>query len=154
MPVWLLFGPVMVEADVYARKGQAVAHHIARMRARGSLTAGALAADEDLWNLTLMDLLQAIQPCIDLATHAVVRHGLGVVDGPASCFGALATAGWIPRENATAMAAAAGLRNLIAHRYGDLSHDLVAKAIGEPLNELVRFVDLICERVEPPLTPA
>lgn len=72
----------MVDHAIVERKAQAVAHHLTRLRARRDVRAADLERDEDLWNVVLMDLLQAIQPCIDLAVHLVVDEGLGVVAGP------------------------------------------------------------------------
>jgi len=135
----------MVDADILDRKSRASLHHIARLLARRPLDAAALEANEDLWNIVTMDLLQAIQPCIDLALHTVAHDALGLPEGPASAFALLARAGVIDRRLSVEMARAAGLRNLIAHRYGDLRHAEVARAVNDGLDTLRAFLAAVTQ---------
>lgn len=129
-----------MDADVLTRKTQASLHHVRRLRDRAPLDPATLAGDEDLWNIVTMDLLQAIQPCIDLALHVVTHDSLGVPEGPASAFALLATAGRISKASSIEMARAAGLRNLIAHRYGQLEPGTIADAINQHLGSIETFL--------------
>lgn len=132
----------MVDPDIVRRKSQQVLHHIERLRSRSEsgIAGEQLARDEDLWNVVLMDLQQAIQGCIDLAVHACIDEALGVPEGPAGAFALLARAGWIPEDLGVRLAGAAGLRNLIVHRYGDLDEGIVAKVVAHDLGDLERFL--------------
>ncbi len=133
----------MVDPDVLDRKSAQVRHHVARLQRRLPLTGEVLAADEDLWNTVLMDLVQAIQACIDLAVHTVVDSDLGTPEGPASAFAILAQAGVLAEDVSIRLASAAGLRNIIVHRYGDLRYDRVAHVIANDLVFLERFVKAV-----------
>jgi uncharacterized protein YutE (UPF0331/DUF86 family) len=130
----------MVDPDVLRRKTEQVLHHVGRLRARGHVESEGLDRDEDLRNLLLMDLQQAIQGCIDLAVHACMDEALGAPSGPAAAFELLANAGRIPRELGVRLTGAAGLRNLIVHRYGDLDTAVVLRVIEHDLDDLERFV--------------
>lgn len=133
----------MVDVDVLQRKTLAIRHYRERLRAYGALTAGQLVADETLWNSVTMDLLQVIQPCIDLALHTVVDDVLGTPAEAAGAFALLGSAGVIPRALAIRMAAAVGLRNLIVHRYGDLDAELIVSVVAHELEHVDEFVRLI-----------
>jgi len=117
-----------------------VLHHVARLRARAPLAASALEGDEDLLSLVCMDLQQAVQACIDLAVHACTDDDLGLPTGPADAFVRLARAGYMDEALAVRLAGAAGLRNLIVHRYGDLDCVRLAAVVGNDLGDLEAFV--------------
>ena len=126
----------MVDRDLLRRKTAQVLHHVGRLRARDDLTAEALASDEDLWNTVAMDLQQAIQGCIDLAVHACVDDGLGVPSGPADAFRLLSSDGRIDPALAQRLTGAAGLRNLIVHRYADVDTQRLVAVIRDDLDDL------------------
>jgi len=130
----------MVDADIVRRKTSLVLHHVARLRGRASLAPSQLRSDEDLYNNVLMDLQQAIQACIDLAVHACVDDALGAPAGPAQAFALLARAGRIDDALAVRLAGAAGLRNLIVHRYGELDAATIVQVIKRDLDDLVTFI--------------
>lgn len=128
----------MVDRSVLTAKCDVIAHHVDRLRAR-PVSPDALESDEDLRNVVLMDLQQAIQAAIDLAAHVCSHEGLGLPQGPASAFALLASAGRISTDLSVTLAGAAGLRNLIVHRYGDLSMADVTRVIERELGDLEAF---------------
>lgn len=115
----------MVHRDVVAAKVG---------RARGWLTECAAAFSEPVdgfvrdrvrRDLALFYLFLAIQECIDIAAHWVADEGWGDADEAGSAFDILADHEVIPRQTATVLRAAAGLRNRIAHGYAMLEHERV-----------------------------
>jgi len=56
------------------------------LSAKHNLKSDDFEKDEDLANIVLMDLQQAIQGCIDLAIHACVDEGLGAPSTAAQAF--------------------------------------------------------------------
>ena len=129
----------MVDRDVVLRKSEAIEHHTSRLRAKLPLEAAALEADESLLNDVCFDLLQAVQACIDLAVHACTHESLGVPESPASAFALLARHGVVEAGVAARLTKAAGMRNLIVHRYGDLLTAKLVEAISEGLRDLDDF---------------
>lgn len=130
----------MVDRDVLRSKTERVLHHVARLRARAPLEPAVLEADEDLLSVVALDLQQAVQACIDLAVHACADGGLGLPTGPADAFSRLARAGFIDQALATRLAGAAGLHNLIVHRYGDQDCARLAALVPHDLGDLEVFV--------------
>lgn len=130
----------MVDADILRRKTEQVLHHCERLARRADLTAGRLAADEDLSNTVLMDLQQAIQACIDLAVHVCVDERLGAPATPADAFALIARHGAIDEALAQRLTGAAGLRDLIVHQYTVIDRERIVQVIDNDLDDLRRFV--------------
>lgn len=73
------------------------------------------------------------------AVHACTHDSLGVPENPAAAFALLGQHGVIAPELSVRLASAAGLRNLIVHRYGDVLTDLVVEALKSGLDALEAF---------------
>ena len=140
----------MVDRDVVLRKCEAIEHHASRLRAKQPLATAALAADESLRNDVCFDLLQAIQACIDLGVHACAHESLGVPDTPAAAFALLEANRVISAELASRLTKAAGLRNLIVHRYADIVVPKLIEAIATGLDDLDEFAAAMQARATGP----
>jgi uncharacterized protein YutE (UPF0331/DUF86 family) len=130
----------VVQADIVANK---VA------RARTWLNDAARAFDAPLEDfradvkgrdLALFYLFLATQECIDLAAHWVADEGWGEPDDAGSAFDLLADRGVISRESATALRAATGLRNRIAHGYALLDYDRVHREARAGIPSIRNFL--------------
>lgn len=97
-------------------------------------------ADAKARDLALFYLFLAIQECIDLAAHWVADEGWGEPDDAGSAFDLLAARGVIEAGTATALRAAAGLRNRIAHGYASLDYGRVHREAQAGLPALRRFL--------------
>ena len=91
-------------------------------------------------DLALFYLFLAIQECIDLAAHWVADEGWGEPDDASSAFDLLADRNVITRESATALRAATGLRNRIAHGYALLDYDRVHHEAREGIPSIRMFL--------------
>ena len=136
-------GHGVVDRDVVLRKCEAIEHHVSRLRAKQPLTAAALRADESLRNDVCFDVLQALQACIDLAVHACTHESLGVPETPAVAFALLERNGVISPSLAASLGKAAGLRNLIVHRYADIDDSRLVDAIRDGLADLDEFASVM-----------
>jgi uncharacterized protein YutE (UPF0331/DUF86 family) len=133
----------MVAREVVVARSVFAQHHVDRLIAKRPILAKRLEKDEDYRDAVLMPLVQAIQACIDLAIHVCAHESLDVVDTPAGAFAVLAREGIIPRDLSFRMSGAAGLRNIVVHRYGDLLFEKVAKVVNEELGDLESFLACI-----------
>ncbi|MBI5488715.1 MAG: DUF86 domain-containing protein [Deltaproteobacteria bacterium] len=136
----------MVDPDILRAKAAAIRHHVARLRARRPLDVAVLDRDEDARNVVLMDLQQAIQACIDLAVHTCSHEALGSPEGPAAAFALLARAGILEDALSIRLAGAAGLRNVIVHRYGELVMERLVAQLAAGLADLEGFLAAIQRR--------
>lgn len=129
----------MVDPDILQRKVAQIIHHTQRLDRRKNLSPAELAANEDLWNMILMDLQQAIQGCIDLAVHICVDERLGAPASPAEAFATLVASRGLDNTLGIKLSGAAALSNLIVHRYGDLSPNDIVTVIRTELGHLEAF---------------
>ena len=135
----------MIDRTVLARQVAAV--HDAAERVREVLPAQreAFAADRTAREIVTLNLFVAIQECLSLATHWLADAGWEVPETYANVFRALAERDVVEHDLAVRMAAAAGLRNLIAHRYGALDWSLVHDVASNHVEDLLRFCDALAD---------
>jgi uncharacterized protein YutE (UPF0331/DUF86 family) len=118
-------------------------------RIRNSLPAepSSVLSDERLEAFLAFQIFLLIQDLSDLANHLVAAKGLGVPGSQREAFMALARAGIITTEAALEMAAAAALRNRIAHTYGDVDPVRLVREAPQGLAAITRFLDQMTEPV-------
>lgn len=85
---------------------------------------------------TFMNLIQA---CIDLAQHVRAAENLTPSGTGKNEIQALNDAGIITTETAEKLEEAVGFRNVLAHRYGDINHDVVYEVLQTDLLWFERF---------------
>lgn len=131
----------MIDRPVVARGIAAV--HDAATRIREMLLAEPeeLAADRTRREVVVLNLFVAIQECVSLTTHRLADEGRMVPATHAAGFRALAGHHVIDPDLASRMAAAAGFRNPIAHRYGELDWECVHDAATHHLSDLLEFCE-------------
>ena len=84
-------------------------------------------------------LMNAIQSCIDLTSHVRASEDLGPAETSREEIVALVEAEIVADETGEKLAEAVGFRNYLAHRYGDVDHDLVYDVLHEDLEWIDRF---------------
>ena len=131
----------MIDRPIVVRGIAAVHDAAARIRETLPAEPGDLAADRTTREVVVLNLFVAIQECLSLATHWLADEGRRVPATYGEVFRALAEHRVIDSGLASRMAAAAGLRNLIAHRYGDLDWERVHEIGSHHLADLIEFCD-------------
>mgnify|MGYP002760294468 FL=1 len=85
---------------------------------------------------TLMNLVQA---CIDLAQHIRSAEDLSPTETAKQEMQPLGNADIISRETQEKMEEAIGFRNILAHRYGDIDHEVVFDVLHNDLRWFEQF---------------
>jgi len=91
---------------------------------------------------TFMDLIQS---CIGLAQHIRSEENLGPSSTSREEIEALGDANVISRQTQARMEEAVGFRNVLAHRYGDVNHDVVYAVLHEDLQWFEKFQQEIAQ---------
>lgn len=91
---------------------------------------------------TFMNLIQS---CIDLAQHIRSEEGLAPSGTAKEEIQALGDANIISQETQDKMEEAVGFRNILAHRYGDVNHDVVHAVLHEDLHWFEKFQQEIAQ---------
>jgi len=137
----------VVDSALLAAKIAAVRDATARVRAVRPASADVFIADRTAREIVTLNLLVAIQACLDLAAHWLADAGWDMPATYADVFGALAQHDVIPPELATGLsAAAAAFRNLVAHQYGVLDGRRVYALAGSDLGDLDVFCATLAGR--------
>ena len=129
----------MVDRARLAHHVAAIRDAVARVRAVLPPVLADFEADRTSREVVVLNLLVAIQACIDLAVHWLADEGWTVPQRYGELFVALADHGVVPRPLALRLVAAAGLRNLIAHQYGALDWARVHAIASSGLDDLEAF---------------
>jgi uncharacterized protein YutE (UPF0331/DUF86 family) len=80
---------------------------------------------------TLMNLIQS---CIDLAQHGRAANGISAGGTAKDEIQALGELEIISRDTQQKIEEAVGFRNVLAHRYGEVDHDVVYEVLHEDLH--------------------
>lgn len=138
----------MVDKNVAAAKIASIRDAVTRIRAVVPADADVFVADRTAREVVALNLLVAIQDALDLGTHWLADEGLRVPASYREVFVALASAGVIDRNVADQLVGAAFVRNLIAHRYGEVDWKRVhAVATGGDLAVFDALCAAIASRV-------
>lgn len=129
----------MIDRDVVAAKLTELSNRLARVEARRTADAAALAADRDALDLVAFNLMLAVQACADLAAHFIADEGWAPAGTTSEAFARLAAEGVLTPTTADALARAAGFRNVVARGYAAVDPTLVQRASHEGVTELRRF---------------
>jgi len=127
----------VVDEVVRAAKIAAILDAVQRIREMLPETAKQLDADRSAREIVILNLYVAIQAAIDLALHWLADEGWTVPESYGKAFLVLAEHGVIERDLAKKLFDAAGLRNLIAHRYGEIDVERLHASASADLDDLV-----------------
>ena len=130
-------------SELLLRKALACRDRIGRIRTRLPADPQTVLKDELLEAFLSFQLFLLIQDAVDLAVHLVATRGLAVPSSQREAFEALAQSGLIAPDTASAMGAAAALRNRIAHTYGDVDPVRIVRETPAGLESVSRFLDEI-----------
>ncbi len=135
----------MVDKAILAAKTAAVRDAVTRIRAVLPATAAAFVADRTTREVVVLNLFVALQECVALATHWMADEGWDVPATYRELFKGLADHGVLDAKLAERLAAAAGLRNLVAHQYGVLDPARVYAVAAGDLDDLLAFAARLSE---------
>ena len=135
----------MTDPTLVLRKLATMHEHLARARRRRPPDVAILEADTDLHDALAMSVLVAIQEALDVAFHIVTDEGWGLPASYSESFETLARNGVLTAEHAHQMAAAAGLRNRIAHGYASLDIPRLWAELPAGLDALERYAEAIAK---------
>jgi uncharacterized protein YutE (UPF0331/DUF86 family) len=135
----------MVNPDVVAGKVGIVTRCLERIR---TVTRDdpATVADIDIEDIVVLNLQRAIQACIDLMTHILAEHNLGVPQSSAEGFAVLATTGIIRPALAAELRKMVGFRNLAVHEYDEIDSRLLIEILSHHLDDLRSFTSELLQR--------
>lgn len=128
-----------MDKAVLSAKLESLRRCVSRVKATVPPTAEALAEDIDAQDIVSLNLVRAVQVCVDIAAHLVADRECEVPDTMAGCFDALTRLGILPAPIADQMKRAVGFRNLSVHAYDMLDWGVVHAIATSRLDDFVDF---------------
>lgn len=124
----------MVDSEVVVDKLELINQYTNDLKRMRGMSKEKYVADMVTRRAVERTLLNLIQSCIDLAQH--VRSSLALPPGETSKqeIEALGDADVISAETQERMEEAVGFRNVLAHRYGDVDHEVVFEVLHDDLH--------------------
>jgi len=135
----------MIDHSIVARQVAAVCDAADRIREVLPAQREAFVADRSAREIVTLNLFVALQECLSLATHWLADAGWEVPATYADVFRVLAEREVLEHDLAARMAAAAGLRNLIVHRYAALDWVRIHDIASNHVDDLLRFCDVLAD---------
>ncbi len=126
----------MVEPDIARGKIAAIERHLERIREVRNRP-GLLPVDVE--ELTILNLVNATQACLDLAAHVIASERYGAPATQAESFTILHRHGVIDEELADNLRRMAGFRNLAVHRYAEIEGAIIESIVRDRVDDLRRF---------------
>lgn len=138
----------MVDKVVLAARVAAVRDAVARIRSVLPKDAAVFQADRTAREVVILNLFVALQDVLSLATHWLSDAGDAVPQGYRDVFLLLGERGVVSADLAGRLAAAAGLRNLVAHQYAVIDWLRIHEIASLHLDDLLRFCEELVSRAE------
>lgn len=135
----------MIDHSILARRVAAVRDAAERIREVRPAQLEAFVADRSAREIVTLNLFVALQECLSLASHWLADEGWEVPGTYAEVFRVLAERNVLDHDLAARMAEAAGLRNLMAHRYGALDWTRIHDIASHHIEDLLRFCDALVD---------
>lgn len=136
----------MVDEHLLARAIASVQDAVQRIREVLPGDAETFASDRTVREVVTLNLFVALQEALSLASHWLADEGREVPRGYRDVFLTLGDTGVLPRDLAARLAAAAGLRNVIAHRYGVLDWMRIHEVASSELDDLLEFCEVLARK--------
>ncbi len=136
----------MVGKAVIAHKIVSIEQHLKRIKELPSISQEDFMKEADVQDILLFNLLQAIQNCIDIATHIVSDEEWGIPGTQREAFEILGEKGTISDGLVERLAAMVGFRNRVIHEYEKLRFDIVYEVWKKGVKDLQEFCSVIMER--------
>lgn len=133
----------MADAYILARSLADLRDAVARIQSVLPADLATFERDRTIREVVVLNLFVALQNCLTVATHWLAEARLDVPSGYREAMLALRDRGVVEAGLSERLAAAAGLRNLIAHRYGVLDWRRVHEIAATRLGDLLAFADQI-----------
>lgn len=136
----------MVSRSVIRRKISRIEEHIRRIRAIPPVSLEEFKKDTMSQDVFLFNITQAIQNCIDIATHIVSDEEWGMPGTQSESFEILREKDVVSPELVQKLIAMSGFRNRIIHEYEKLDIEMVYEVWQKGFEDLERFCLSVVDR--------
>lgn len=139
-----------MDRRIVEEKLESLRRCVTRVEARCPSTVEALVTDLDAQDIVRLNLLRAVQLCVDIAAHALADRTEPAPETMGAAFEVMAGAGLLETDLADRMKRAVGFRNTVVHEYQAIDWRIVHGICRERLGDFRAFAravsDLLARR--------
>lgn len=135
----------MVDADIVIDKLQHINEYTNDLKQMRGMSKTEYVEDVVVQRAVERTFMNLIQSCIDLAQHIRASESLSPSGTSKKEIESLGTADIISLEVQEQLEEAVGFRNILAHRYGDVNHDVVYAVLHNDLHWFEQFQQEIAQ---------
>jgi uncharacterized protein YutE (UPF0331/DUF86 family) len=128
-------------------KLEALRRCVARIEEKCPRSAEQLAADPDLQDIVALNLVRAVQLCVDVASHILAETEVPAPATMGEAFERLAAEGYLEPEIASRLKKAVGFRNIAVHNYQTIDWQVVYGICTGHLTDFRDFAAALSRRL-------
>lgn len=129
----------MVDEDIVVDKLRLIDQYVEELHEMREIERSEYVSNVVLQRAVERTLMNCIQACIDVAAHIRKSEDVGPARTSREQFEALADVDILTDQTRDTMEEATGFRNVLAHRYGDIDHEIVYDVLHEDLQYFEDF---------------
>jgi uncharacterized protein YutE (UPF0331/DUF86 family) len=137
----------VVDKALVAARIASVRDAVSRIRSLLPADANAFVADRTVREVVILNLFVGLQDVLSLATHWLADEGSVVPQSYRDVFIVMGERGLVSRALAGRLAAASGLRNLVAHQYAVVDWLRIHEIASRNLDDLLDFCEELARKV-------
>ena len=138
----------MVDAEIVVDKLRYINQYTNDLKQMRGMSKAEYADDIIVQRAVERTFMNLIQSCIDLAQHIRASESLSPSGTAKNEIESLGNAGILSPDVQEQMEEAVGFRNILAHRYGDVNHDVVYAVLHNDLHWFDQFQQKIAQWVQ------
>lgn len=129
----------MVDEEIFVTKPEHIDEFLADIKEMRRMSRSAYSDDTVVQRAVERTLMNLVQACIDVAGHVGRAEEFGTANTSKEEIDRLRDAEVLTDQTAAKLKEAIGFRNVLAHRYGEVDHDLVYEVLHEDLQWFEQF---------------
>lgn len=134
-----------MDKQLINEKIEQLRRHVKRLELKKPKSADQLIADIDLQESITLNLTQAVQVAVDIASHIISTTEATAPSTMAGAFEALEKLGVIDHETANNLKKAVGFRNTAVHNYQTIDWKIVFNICQNNIDEFKEFVKQVSQ---------
>lgn len=133
----------MVDHNIIIKKINAIKHNIKRIEQYKDVTFEQFLGNDDIKDIVTHNLFILLQHLIDIGTHIISDENMKEPVFLSDIADILANENVLDDSLVKPMKSMIGLRNIIAHEYGDIDFKIIHRIITSNLNDINLILDCI-----------
>lgn len=133
----------MVDQNIIVKKINAIKHNMKRIEKYSNVSLKQFLHDDDIKDIVTHNLFILLQHIIDIGTHIISDENMGEPVFVSDIADILAKENVLDENLDRPMKSMIGLRNIIAHEYGDLDFKIIHRIITSSLKDVNQILDCI-----------